>query len=100
MVLKQSLSEALPVGQTACICPTCLSGSVSGRYIWLLTDCGASSKGLVGLRFLSLLEALRNQLQPLKYTLTQIVPFPHSYVYNKITVVQRLLMRISGRVEG
>ena len=54
MVLKQSPSEALPVGQTACIFPTCLSGSVSG-HIWLLTDYGASSKGLVGLRFLSLL---------------------------------------------
>ena len=86
IVLKQSLSEALPVGQTACICPICLSGSVSG-HIWLLRDYGASSKDLVGLRFLSLLEALRNQLQPLKYTLMQIVPFPHSYVYNKITVV-------------
>ena len=88
MVLKQSLSEALSAGQTACICPTCLSGSVSGTFgysqimgppqkVLLVWDSSHSSTE----------EAWRNQLQPLKYTLTQMVPFPHSQVYKKITVV-------------
>lgn len=67
----------------------CPSGSISGHF-WLLTDNGASSKGLIGLRFLSaplFQEAWSNQLQPLKYTLTQIFPLPCLQMCGKITIV-------------